>query len=84
MTTQDKGDGKCIARGVFPVTIPDDVESVLLGTAAVGNQPDALKSASGLAITERDGGLFDSLLTAVPLIPNANYKRDIYEALKLK
>lgn len=84
MTTQDKGEGKCIARGIMPIAIPEDMESVLLGTALSSNQVDNYKTSSGLTITDRDGGLFDSLLTALPLIPNSNYKRDIYDALKLK
>jgi hypothetical protein len=84
MSIQDKGDGKCIARGVVPISIPPEMEVGLLSAAQNKDRDNVYKSWSGQTITDRNGGLFDNLLKAMHICPNSNVRKEIYEALRLK
>jgi len=86
MTVQERDDGKCIVRGVMPVPIRDDIESALVAAMQVGSdQPASVyKSWSGLLITERSNGLYDSLSSTFLWCSKPYARREIYEALRLR
>eukprot|EP01039_Chlorochromonas_danica_P001104 gene1104-1202_t len=86
MIIQEKSPESCIARGLLPICIPEELETPLASAiqSSSDNRLNVYKSWSGQVITDRNGGLFDNLRNAMYLTNNTAARREIYEALRLK
>jgi len=85
MVCQERVDGKCIARGLVPVPVPDGIDNAL--TAAINNNDpknSIYRTWSGQLITDRNGGLYDSLKETFLWASQPQARRAIYESLRMK
>lgn len=86
MVIQQKDDYQCIAKGVVPIPIPGELEFALCAAMKSSEtRMNVYKTWSGQVITDRNGGLYDSLTGQVFSWANKpEARREIYEALRRK
>lgn len=85
MSVQERDDGSCIARGILPIPIREDIESALVSAMKSSDQRmNVYKSWSGQIITDRNNALYDSLTNIFAWCGKPNARREIYESLRLR
>jgi hypothetical protein len=85
MVVQERDDGSCIARGILPIPIREDIQSALVSAMKSSDQRmNVYKSWSGQIITDRNNALYDSLTNIFAWCEKPKARREIYEALRLR
>jgi hypothetical protein len=84
MAVQERDDNKCIARGLIPIPIPGEMEAALASAMKSDQRSSVFKSWSGQLITDRNGGFFDGMQSAMQLSSNLNARKEMYESLRMK
>lgn len=87
LTVEERKDGKMIARGLVPVPVLDQFESALVSamkSTTEGQSKALTRSWSGQLITDRNGGLYDSLTKVFIWSSKPYARKDIYESLRLR
>lgn len=87
MSIQQRPDGKCITRGLFPIGIREDFEAPLVAAMTWAEQQEELRlyrAWSGQVITDRNGGLYDNLNALFAWAGRPDARRDVYEQVRMK
>lgn len=85
MTVQERDDGNCIARGLVPILLRDDiVPGLMAAMKSADSRLNIYKSWSGQIITDRNRGLYDNLSKVFLWAGKPYAKKEIYESLRLR
>ena len=85
MVIQQRVDGKCIAKGLLPIAVNDEIDSAVASAMkSADSRSNVYKTWSGQLITDRNSGLFDNLLQVFQWAGKNSARKEIYEALRLK
>ena len=86
MVCQQRNDNPntCIVRGIVPVPIPVGYDSALQAAIPSSDSKTYGNNWSGQLITDRNGGLYDSLKQTFIWASQPQARRAIYESLRLK
>lgn len=86
LTVQERSDGRMIARGLVPVVVPDQIQPALVAAMKTTTEDSTsiFKTWSGQLITDRNGGIYDSLAKTFLWSGKPYARKDIYESLRLR